>query len=623
MPTPWFEDTWRGFEPAQLGDDPFSATADLGSHLDLKVEYQSQDGVAQDDPSAADFLLELAEPLARLGYLPIVSVFAFQNQHETAKEQLQELAKKLAQKKPGRERTQLQQEMTKLERSFRKQQEQFRFPLTAALNAFRKEATPSINNPFDIQVLQHLDDLVAFEVPLGLHFSFPLSQGSRGLAVRVLQYRLKILGYFHGSINGNFESDTTAAWLQYFIVYHPGTAPPQNIDASAFDLLGNPYELTRQQFIRLGGSSFETNVFHQFTTQPTIVAQPIVVRFVGEGEGIPRLPNTWTLDAKGLLASGTQEIDQTMIIKWQSQAEPAIRLLQMRLWMEGFYSGLQDGFFQEGTTQALTHFLTEELGLGDGKALLPYVGIRGDFLIISPMVFKALGMQRTTPEQAQHAEFVVIDTADVVAKKEAEQAQQSEDKSWFKRLWARFKSSIKKVGQAVKSLFASLYRGVKHFIVRVARAIGKGILTIGKLLKRSVQFVSLVTQRIGRGFSLFWQRVRDVIRFLSDPQFTSNVGQALCKVQFNHNFDALVFAGGDRRGHPGELSQAVTDTKQWLTHSTTSLTWTIRFVFTVLKIIISVAALSSPLVWAQVGLKIYRAVLQFLQSDPEPLGAAL
>jgi peptidoglycan hydrolase-like protein with peptidoglycan-binding domain len=458
--------------------DPILVLSDLGEHLEISTSSYSEEDLREADTEQLD---EIRETLCQLGYQP---------------------------EKPETEAN--------------------LYGLLQPLTEFKRDMGLPVTQTFSVEDENTLASLVELEGDHDVELSERLDHGSRGIHVRVLQYRLLKLGFYHDKIDGIYGKNTLQAValckLAFGLVVD--RSRPGLVDQHLFETIGNPYELNRLILQRLNG-------------QPILISNTSNIELEQDLKGHDRVfvcLNLFRFE-EGL---SCKSIDQTRETIDTTLRRTAIHLLQLQLWMSSIYLGRLDGLFGNKSMKALIHFLQENM-LPVDKYL---VSLKNGYWAIAPAIFEAMGTERPDPSEAlAHESHLSKEVEEILKKEEKLQLQGKEKRETvFRRAW-----------KSAKRLFRRLYKGFKSVIVRAGKAIARGARFFWRTLgdrfgSSALHVMSQMLARIKKALSTFWQNLKILYTFLKSHIVYTKESDAILASYFFGDFDVLNYQPDSNKG---------------------------------------------------------------------------
>jgi len=468
----------------------------------------------------------------------------------------------------------------------------------APLSAFKKEAGLEQREDLDLEVSDRLTDFLEFEGEADdLEFSEPLGPESRGLPVRILQYRLKKLGFFHQEVDGIFDSHTLDAVMEFKRSFGLALEPaaPGLVDQDLLAMLGNPFGLSRKIYERLQGQPLVLNLALPLAFMKTALSRHHVK--VGTG-GTSK--DQFVIDP--LIPSTKEHVSKMKELRESPENRVGLALLQFRLWMLSFYDGPVDGIFGEKSLKALRSFLCEHnSGERDEGKFLVY--ITGGYVLIAPGIFSLFGFDRPGPQETQdYADAVSTSLDGLLAKSEKGDASPLLLKN----------GALSAAWSKARELFRGLYRGAKSVVVFVGKSIAKGAIklwheTLCGFERPGLHLMSQALARIKKALACFWQSLKRFYQFLRDLTVRTSRKNNVMDTRFQRDFDCLNLISIE------DPAQAAADAKQHLRQ----LRLNVRDFAMACDIVgatIGLAGklLSGPIGWLRLALRVVSTIYQIL-----------
>lgn len=402
------------------------------------------------------------------------------------------------------------------------------FGLLRPLTEFKRDIGLPLTLTFSMEDENTLTSLVEFEGDRHVDLGESLDLGSRGILVRVLQYRLLKLGFYHDKIDGIYGKNTLQAVALFKLAFGIliDRTRPGLVDQPLFQTLGNPYELNRRMLQRLNG-------------QPLLISNASNIELEQEVKRHDRVLvclNLFRFE-EGLSCKAIDERSETIDFTLR---RAAIHLLQLQLWMSSIYLGRLDGLFGNKSMKALIHFLEENMLPLDQYI----VRLKNGYWAIAPAIFEAMGTQRPAPsETLAHQAYLSKELEEILKKEEKFQLERREEReNVFERAW-----------QSAKRLFSRLYKGFRSVIVKASKAIARGATFFWRALgdrfgSSALHLMSQILARIKKALSNFWQQLKILYTFLKSRIVYTKESDAILASCFFGDFDVLNYLPDSNKG---------------------------------------------------------------------------
>ncbi|MBW1853980.1 MAG: hypothetical protein JRJ00_04755, partial [Deltaproteobacteria bacterium] len=308
---------------------------------------------------------------------------------------------------------------------------------TSDLHNESSEKANGIKNNLDIPVewpgvieLNRIKSLTSFEGDK-IYTGMPL-QKEQSLFTRVLHFRLKILGLYHKSVAAPFNEDTEIALQQLEVIL----SQPQN-GSSILDFLGDAGKLMATYLDCCGD---EPVIFRKgyINEEPDAEYKDLAIH---KGEFI--FSKTDWLIFKNRDHDGYKKEKEQLERRGSIESRQmdirnnfALHIMQLKLWMHGFYKGRLDGWWGPESTRALEEALEFEgiekenvmIRLGNGYYAL-------NLHYIEKNLFKPLEMAHANLKRCA----VAISLESVYLKKEEKRS------SILRKIWGAVRKGFKDV----------------------------------------------------------------------------------------------------------------------------------------------------------------------------------
>ncbi|CAB1059307.1 hypothetical protein D1BOALGB6SA_4069 [Olavius sp. associated proteobacterium Delta 1] len=396
------------------------------------------------------------------------------------------------------------------------------YGLSGQLNVFKREMGFKESRDALIKMERIISGLIEFEGEEDLfQLSEPLKIGSKGIFVRILQYRLRKLGFFNQEVSGLYDHKTFQAVLNFKKVFGIplGRLHIDHVNHELFETMGNPYKLNRRILKSLNGRPII--IRNTFLAEFALSAKNANEMFICRGK-FRSEEMTFCEPVNELI----EEVDPVL-------NHYATCLLQFWLWMLSVYLEGVNGVFDKPSLKGLIHFL-EENTLNERDFIVRF---DNGSLGIAPGIFNEFGTQRPGLDEVEiYDQYLSQELVNMLKKDEenVDRGLAEEDRQpYLKHAWNQ-----------AKSFYRKLYKGAKSVIVSSGRAIARGAKffwrTLGKLFEGSALHVmSQVMARIRRALSNFWESVKTLYQFLKSRLVTTKNCDATCITAFHRDFDVL------------------------------------------------------------------------------------
>lgn len=383
-------------------------------------------------------------------------------------------------------------------------------PVRSAREAFRRDLVASgwgsrihpdhdALGPDEVLTLRTLLDLEgeARELPAP-------DVGSTSLSSRVLNYRLDVYGLIdQPSDSRAFDSSALRglAELRALLRLSPETSPSelmQSLSDSGWlakryiELYGLTPLIIQGEPITEPQAEFEDLVGHQRGFDSAQVRLAVL--------NTPRLQPA----RQRLLAELGQRSPQGQERLAQYQ-QLGRRLLQVRLWVLGYYKGRLDDWIGPLTLQAVRAALLDESARsGSERSLGGLVSIgQGCLAVSTPLLLE--GLQAF--DLGRHLEPSAL--ADL-ARQRARQTER-EERTWWQRTW----SAVVEATKAAIELGRRIYYGVKRILKATVEFVERGLQAVGDLFREGSQFLVQMAQRAFAASREALRKLRDGVDALA------------------------------------------------------------------------------------------------------------
>lgn len=428
----------------------------------------------------------------------------------------------------------------------------------------------------------------------------PLSIGSADLKSRLLHYRLRTLNLFLSFTRAPQEERTRNAIDTLRAI--PGFA--DLADEDLLDVLGNGKELFRRYNDGAG-------------------AVPLVFRFRAieeDGEvGFDDLAinddglfeDTASILTKALTSPESRARESRPLVEAQLSRHAntfGIELLQLGLWMQGYYEGRLDAWWGPASDNALRHFIeanhlqreTVLLSLGDGFWAV-------NFTRVSWLLFPSLMPGAGETEVPDDMVFEDSQRTDTAERHDAATSLWGQIKSGF-RSTVR---SGRRVALGLRSLAAAAWNGVKRGLAWISE-------TVGDFLASAKAFVKLAFRSAREAVGNLVRALRRFVHFvIGKPIVTLDEdGRVVAFSEFAADRDSLVWFDPDAQEGVAEHQDLIARLARGLRIFLRVLGKGLRYLLLALQ--------PPPVSWARIAFALFRDLADLVRAlliDQEPATA--
>jgi len=460
------------------------------------------------------------------------------------------------------------------------------FGAQGPLEKFRGELGLSADAAGELDLENRLEELLTFESDSPpLAGSSVLARGDKGIQVRVLQYRLKKLGFFHAAVNGIFQEHTAQAVVQFKYAYGIAidAAAPEYVSQELWQMTGDPASLARKLENRMAG-------------RPMLVPDPLLSDFVPEaakaserffsGNHFTASPGLEGRTIKELFACRDVVVNHA-----------GVALLQLLLWMGQYYTEAINGRFDNLTLHAFLLFIEENhidldcymAKLADGR------------LVVAPGILEVFDTKLPNKEERYRYERFLDEQADEIFKRQdralEKKQQEGTETNLLQCAWYK-----------AKSVAVNLYHGIKRVVVIAAKAIARGARWIWRTLGRIVDgsalhFMAQIMDRIKKGLATFWSSLKRFYAFLRYRAVSTVSDVTEYHTHFFTDFDVMNICQNEAE----EMSQWVRKKHFQALHRDVRLfSMACDILGGAIHVVISL--LSPPIGWVRAALKVVRVI---------------
>lgn len=452
-------------------------------------------------------------------------------------------------------------------------------------------------SPFTVELLRALTSFDGEIVLRG-----PVGMGGTDLKSRLLHYRLRTLNLFLGFTRAPQEERTRNAIDSLRTI--PGFAGLADDDLLA--VLGDGEALFRRYGDAIGRA-------------------PLVFRFRANGEDGEVGFDDLAIDGDGLFVD-TASVFTKALTSRESRARDSrplaeaqlsrhantfgIELLQLGLWMQGYYEGRLDAWWGPVSDDALRHFIeahhlqreTVLLSLGDGFWAV-------NFTRIAWLLFPAL---RPGAGEAAVPDDLVFE--------DSRQTDTAERHETAISLWGRIKSGFRatlrsgrRVALGLRSLAAAAWNGVKRALAWVSE-------TVGDFLASAKAFVKLAFRSAREVVGNLARALRRFVHFVvGKPVVTLDEdGRVVALSEFAADRDSLVWF------HP-DATDGIAEHRDLIARLARGLRIFLRLLGKGLRYLL-LALQPPPISWARIAFALFRDLAELVRAlladrEPEPRAA--
>ena len=360
---------------------------------------------------------------------------------------------------------------------------------------------------------------------LALKIDKPLRLESRGLFVRILQYRLKKLGFYQDDVSGEFDEETRFAVIHFKADFAIPMAADgmEVVDQELFEMLGDIYQLSGHVFKSLKG-------------------QPMLIHAVSkDGDGLEEKdPSEVFLYrgtfkyAAGYHADSLQSPDE---ITGSSINRSSLRILQLWMRVLCLYTGLEDGLFGPNSLAALRAYLEENMC--QAKAYLVFIPGISNYIAVAPAIFELLGVEKPEADTVDaHRDHILEEVSGLLQRTE-ELAQKSPTPKGEDH-----QSAIGIAWEKTQKFFKHLFKRAKTAVVNASRAIARGAKWVwqqlGDLLGNgAMHVISSAIQSMREALIRFWEALKEFYAFAKSKIIQTSSKDSLCISFFDHDLDVV------------------------------------------------------------------------------------
>lgn len=422
---------------------------------------------------------------------------------------------------------------------------------------------------------------------------------SHALSVRVLQLRLKRLGYFDGTITGVFGESTKTACARFRTVVHriPDFKNISAISREDFELLCDPYALNRTVMQRLEGQPITVRCIGwsslDFALKDWNATALKNGRFCDDAFGVPsREYGTW---------SPMNTLDD---LTHSRPNREAIQLVQVWLHFLSLYDGCVDGTPGPGTLEALERFIAENEQ--DVERFIRR--IEDNKVAIAPAVFEVFGTERPDATEVAKLEHYVLEQVEQeLAEADRIGARNPEEPvGWVEWLYEKAVSGG-----------TWIYGQARSVVVHIGKAIGRGAKWVWGLFRTignsGAHLIRWVFKKAEGAFRYFHSSLRNLLDFLDKGSVVTGNYKGKCFTLFEQDLDAvnLVLVNSPNSGVTAVHCKTIRDRMQLLSLACEIIATGIS---TVRRI------LTPPIGWLRLGVALTRAVLNAIRSNLHTAG---
>ena len=455
------------------------------------------------------------------------------------------------------------------------------------LAEFARDAGVSLASPLDPQVLDLAVRCTVFdgetlEVPL----SKPLDKHSTGLAVRILQFRLKSLCFYNGPVTGKFNKGTRLAVGFMRSALNLNSENPEQVKPEVVHFLGDAFWIGSRLRNLLGD-------------------EPV---FLGGGVAVPDLEipdKNKVLYVKDGLFTDKYHGRRIQRPSWggfySGQQRFGRFFFQFQLFMSSHLVENPTYLFQANDAKALSSFLQENMV--DAKKYLAFM--EDGSLMMAPAALELFGTERPDPETLKKDEMIVFDQLNKLLKNEESAqplpgASHNEDASrahFVHYIWSKIKFVSKKAYRGVSSVLAYMKKTLCSLPLTVWRRTMEwghaGFHVLGHVFRRGREVMQT-----------FWSAMRSFLRFLAKGIVETRHPGCQC-ISFFRSNEALSFASSPERPET-VYEEHITKLKK--------VSRAFGIACDIIGVVIQVAimAASGSIGWLRLGVKIFKALVAVL-----------
>ncbi len=460
---------------------------------------------------------------------------------------------------------------------------------------FKDNMEHRFGRPGDL-ALNRLNRYTSFDgEPLGA----PLpGVGSLNLYSRILHFRLKTLGLYNQSVAAPVNSETEIALSLVSVLL--GTRDGENL----IDLLGNVKAMTERYR--------ELNAMRPLVIRDTPTpARAVFGRLAILNGKFIHTDHQWrvlersTPDVFQQLRRDIATRPNASMFTADYRNRFGLGLLQLWLWMNGYYQGHVDQWWGPLSTEALDEALAFErvpkanvsISLGNGLCALNFPALEEDVLD------KMAGAQ----EVLEKNEAAIIHESSFL------QSKEKENQTIFDKIWAQIRAGFKKIIQVGRRI----YHGAGTLIKSALRGLLNGLDWIKsraeKIAAPVVNFFRQVYKRIREGIRMAARSLNIFAHFVFGKPVITQDGHSFVLSRFDFDRDGVLFASNKA---PPKLIQAH---QRLLARLSASLSLLLSIAGQIIFLVRSIAG--GPVSWLQIGFRIGTIVRKVFQEHLQPATA--
>lgn len=460
-------------------------------------------------------------------------------------------------------------------------------------------------------LVQRLNQLTSFDGDLQLERNLIL--GERSPYSRSLIYRLRCLGQYADNEKWPQSLDRSAMIRSFQVQIKLGLKKKEEIDFEAkelsrdlFNLLADVDTLFRHYHLRNRNGL----LFYQLSDSEPIprahsrylISWKSRFHYAQDEETFKRVIQNRTSLNFGRLKILLAERGEASTLIYTGQNQFGTRLLQLKLWMIGFYYGELDGWWGPLSHQALLDFLEQEKRLRHHKRFL--IPVEDGFWAINMDRLGGL-LSRYDAKAVREEDFIERIPADQESIL-SEQFFQKEN--GVRRYYRESRKQQRRIYHGIRSLVACVLRGLTKVWDWVA---GK----VRKVIGAIVSFFKIAAKRIWEGMLSVTQAFRRFIHFILRKPITTP--ELLKKAPATSPFVMTRFAIDSDAVN---LYSSSVDSSQMtlhlnlIRHLTQGLSLLLTIANEIVKLMLHLSRLRSPIGWIRLGLWIGRKVAQTVRS---------
>ena len=435
--------------------------------------------------------------------------------------------------------------------------------------------------------------------------------GEQNLVTRIIHYRLKILGLYEFNPGNPYDRRTEEALTTLVEILRPS---PLGRSSGLFDrLAGNEINVLGdvELLARIYQDKFNIRpLFFRgayLEERPDYAAYDELYVYDGKFEELDWFEKLHARARYDLAKRDIGERGPLAGMVYDFQNEFGLRLVQIKLWMYGYYDGFLDGLFGEKSQVALRQALeTENLDIDDALRTLDggFEAINLSFLNQDLFSLYELSSGET------------LELTRVLERESTYLLQESEEDSYLLKIRRVFRDTW----EDTKRIFRGAYRGLKSTLLTALRVLQRGYAWLarwlGNLGAGIVSFFNAIFSRLRESLRLVVRSAKAFFNFVLGRPFQTldDTGRLVGVSRFSLDADVITLLSSEVESR--EIQRHCGRSLTFLRNVNTFADITVQ----VISLVRDIALSGTPVSWISLGFRIVALIKPFF-GPPRPTPA--